>query len=121
MGHQAHHFNSHDPQTLVGKISAVLPQEEPKNRPAAEPGDIFVSPEGQGARTGSAVLQTWITTSKEGTMASTKQRAAARRNIKKAAAAARRKRTIAHLTKRTRTALGKQAAKVARQKRRRAA
>jgi hypothetical protein len=50
-------------------------------------------------------------------MASTKQRTAARRNIKKAAAAAKRKRTIAHLPKRTRTALGKQAAKVARQKR----
>jgi len=51
-------------------------------------------------------------------MASAKQRTAARRNIKKAAAAAKRKRTIAHLPKRTRTALGKQAAKVARQKRR---
>jgi hypothetical protein len=50
-------------------------------------------------------------------MASTKQRAAARRNIKKAAQAARRKRTIAHLPKKTRTALSKQAAKVARQKR----
>ena len=51
-------------------------------------------------------------------MATTKQRAAARRNIKKAAAAATRKRSIAHLPKRTRTALGKQGAKVARQKRR---
>jgi hypothetical protein len=50
-------------------------------------------------------------------MASAKQKAAARRNIKRAAAAARKKRTIAHLPKRTRTALGKQAAKVARQKR----
>jgi hypothetical protein len=50
-------------------------------------------------------------------MASTKQRTAARRNIKKATAAAKRKKTIAHLPKRTRTALGKQAAKVARQKR----
>jgi len=50
-------------------------------------------------------------------MATAKQRAAARRNIKKATAAAKRKRTIAHLPKRTRTALGKQAAKVARQKR----
>ena len=48
---------------------------------------------------------------------SARQRAAARRNIKKAAAAARRKRTIAHLPKRTRTALGKQASKVARQQR----
>ncbi len=52
-------------------------------------------------------------------MASSKQSAAARRNIKKAAAAAKRKRTIAKLPKKTRTALGKQAAKVARQKRKR--
>jgi hypothetical protein len=50
-------------------------------------------------------------------MASEKQRAAARRNIKKATAAAKKKRTIAHLPKRTRTALGRQASKVARQKR----
>ncbi len=50
-------------------------------------------------------------------MASARQKAAARRNIKKAAAAARRKRTIAHLPKRTRTALSKQGAKVAREKR----
>ncbi|HEY2905828.1 MAG TPA: hypothetical protein VGJ29_07985 [Vicinamibacterales bacterium] len=50
-------------------------------------------------------------------MSSPRQRAAARRNIKKAAAAAKRKRTIAHLPKKTRTALGKQAAKVARQQR----
>jgi hypothetical protein len=53
----------------------------------------------------------------EQNMASTKQRAAARRNIKKAATAARKKRTIAHLPKSTRTALGKQASKVARSKR----
>jgi hypothetical protein len=51
-------------------------------------------------------------------MPSTKQRTAARRNIKKAASAAKRKRTIAHLPKRTRTALGKQGTKVARSKRR---
>jgi hypothetical protein len=51
-------------------------------------------------------------------MATAKQRTAARRNVRKAAAAARRKRTIAHLPKKTRTALGKQAAKVAKQKRR---
>jgi hypothetical protein len=50
-------------------------------------------------------------------MSSPRQRMAARRNIKKAAAAAKRKRTIAHLPKKTRTALGKQAAKAARQKR----
>jgi len=52
-------------------------------------------------------------------MASAKQRAAARRNIKKAATAARRKRTISRLPKKTRTALGKQANKVKRQRRRR--
>jgi hypothetical protein len=52
-------------------------------------------------------------------MASARQRAAARRNIRKAASAAKRKRTISKLPKKTRTALGKQGAKVARQKRRR--
>jgi hypothetical protein len=52
-------------------------------------------------------------------MASQKQTTAARRNIKKAAAAAKRQRTIANLPKRTRTALGKQASKVARRKARR--
>jgi hypothetical protein len=52
-------------------------------------------------------------------MSSTKQRSAARRNIKKAAAAARRKRTITHLPKKVRTALGKQANKVKRQRARR--
>jgi hypothetical protein len=50
-------------------------------------------------------------------MASTKQKAAAKKNIKKAAAAAKKKKTIAHLPKATRTALGKQAAKVAKRKR----
>ena len=45
------------------------------------------------------------------------QRRAARRNIKKAAAAAKRKRTIAHLPKRVRTALGKQGAKMAKRRR----
>ncbi|HZX93112.1 MAG TPA: hypothetical protein VFE90_01240 [Myxococcales bacterium] len=50
-------------------------------------------------------------------MAKSRQKAAARRNIKKATAAARRKRTISKLPKRTRTALGKQANKVKRQKR----
>jgi hypothetical protein len=48
-----------------------------------------------------------------------KQRTAAKRNIKKAAKAARQKRTIAHLSKRTRTALGKEGAKAARKKRNR--
>ena len=46
-------------------------------------------------------------------MPTEKQRAAARRNIKKAQAAAAEKRTIAHLPKATRTALGKQGAKAA--------
>jgi hypothetical protein len=49
-------------------------------------------------------------------MSSTRQRAAARRNIKKAASAARRKKTISKLPKKTRTALGKQANKVKKQK-----
>ncbi|HEY7023751.1 MAG TPA: hypothetical protein VH371_02185 [Candidatus Limnocylindrales bacterium] len=50
-------------------------------------------------------------------MATEKQRAAARENIKKAQAAARSKRTISHLPKETRTALGKQGAKEAARKR----
>jgi hypothetical protein len=51
-------------------------------------------------------------------MASGKQSRAARRNIKKAASAAKRKRTVAHLPKKTRTALGKEGAKAAKRKRR---
>jgi hypothetical protein len=47
---------------------------------------------------------------REVNVATSTQRAAAKRNIKKAAAATRRKRTIAHLPKRTRTALGKKGA-----------
>ena len=54
-------------------------------------------------------------------MSTSRQRRAARRNIGKAAKAARRKRTISRLPKKTRTALGKQASKVARQKRRKKA
>jgi hypothetical protein len=50
-------------------------------------------------------------------MATDKQRAAARENIKKAQAAAREKRSISKLPKSTRTALGKQGSKVAREKR----
>jgi hypothetical protein len=46
-------------------------------------------------------------------MTTLRQRSAARRNIGKAAAAAKRKRTIAHLSPRTRTALGKEGAKAA--------
>jgi hypothetical protein len=47
-----------------------------------------------------------------------RQRRAARANVRKAASAASRKRTIVHLPKKTRTALGKQGAKVAREKKR---
>ena len=50
-------------------------------------------------------------------MASEKQRAAARKNIKKAAVVAKKKRTVAHLPKKTRTALGKEGAKAAKRKR----
>jgi hypothetical protein len=50
-------------------------------------------------------------------MSSARQRAAARANVKKAAAAARGKRTISHLPKSVRTALGKQGAKTAQRKR----
>ena len=50
-------------------------------------------------------------------MATEKQREAARRNIGKAIGAAKDKRTIAHMPKRTRTALGQQGAGVARRKR----
>jgi len=46
-------------------------------------------------------------------MSTPKQKAAARQNIKKAAAAAKKKKTIAHLPKKTRTALGKEGAKAA--------
>ncbi|MHA7632922.1 hypothetical protein [Corallococcus sp. M7] len=49
-------------------------------------------------------------------MATSKQRAAGRKNIKKAATAAKRKGTLKKLPKSTRTALGKQANKVKRQK-----
>lgn len=52
-------------------------------------------------------------------MTTSKQQRAARRNIKKAAAAAKRKRTISKLPKKTRTALGKQGAKMAKRKRQR--
>jgi ABC-type multidrug transport system fused ATPase/permease subunit len=50
-------------------------------------------------------------------MATARQKAAARKNIRKAAKAAKAKRTIAHLPKKTRTALGKQGAKTAKRKR----
>ncbi len=49
-------------------------------------------------------------------MASSKQSAAARKNIKKAATAAKKKQTLKKLPKKTRTALGKQANKVKRER-----
>jgi len=51
-------------------------------------------------------------------VSSAKQKAAAKRNVKKAAAAAKSKKSISHLSKATRTALGKQGAKVAARRRR---
>lgn len=50
-------------------------------------------------------------------MSSAKQKTAAKKNISKAAIAARKKRTIAHLPKSVRTALGKKGAAAARKKR----
>ena len=50
-------------------------------------------------------------------MATSAQRTAARKNVKKAAAAAKQGRSIAHMPRATRTALGKQGAAVARRKR----
>jgi hypothetical protein len=50
-------------------------------------------------------------------MASQKQRQAARKNVKKAQAASGRKRTIAKLSSKTRTALGREGAKAAARKR----
>jgi hypothetical protein len=47
-------------------------------------------------------------------MATTKQRQAARKNVKKAQSGARRKQTLKNLPKRTRTALGKEATAVRR-------
>jgi hypothetical protein len=46
-----------------------------------------------------------------------KQRRAAKRNVRKAISAAKSKKTIAHMPKRTRTALGKQASAVRQRKR----
>jgi hypothetical protein len=50
-------------------------------------------------------------------MATQKQRQAARRNVKKAQSGARKKRTITKLSKKTRTALGREGAKAAARKR----
>jgi ABC-type protease/lipase transport system fused ATPase/permease subunit len=49
-------------------------------------------------------------------MSTAKQKTAARRNVTKAAAAAKAKKTISHLSKGMRTALGKQGAKVAKER-----
>jgi hypothetical protein len=45
-------------------------------------------------------------------MASEKQRQAARRNVKKAASTAKQKKTLSHLPRKTKTALGQQASAV---------
>ena len=50
-------------------------------------------------------------------MATAKQKTAARSNIRRASVAAKRKRTLSHLPKATRTAMGKEGAKAARRKR----
>ena len=50
-------------------------------------------------------------------MATTKQRQAAKRNVRKAIKAAKKQKTIAKMPKKTRTALGKQGAAVAKRKR----
>jgi hypothetical protein len=50
-------------------------------------------------------------------MATTKQRQAAKRNVRKAIEAAKKQKTIAKMPKKTRTALGKQGAAVAKRKR----
>jgi hypothetical protein len=50
-------------------------------------------------------------------MPTEKQRTAAKRNVKKAQAGARSKRSLAHLPKATKTALGRQGAAVAQRKR----
>jgi hypothetical protein len=54
---------------------------------------------------------------REARMATTRQTRAARRNVAKAQDAATSQRTIAHMPKQTRTALGKQGAAVAKRKR----
>ena len=51
-------------------------------------------------------------------MATKKQKSAAKKNIAKAAGAAKKKRSIAHLPKSVRTALGKKGAAAAKRKRR---
>jgi hypothetical protein len=50
-------------------------------------------------------------------MASVRQRQAAKRNVRSAIDTAKRQRSIAHMPKRTRSALGKQAAAIAQRKR----
>jgi hypothetical protein len=50
-------------------------------------------------------------------MATSKQTSAARKNVRKAAAAAKQKKSLAHMPKATKTALGKQGAAVAQRKR----
>jgi hypothetical protein len=53
----------------------------------------------------------------EATMATRKQKEAAKKNVRKAATAAKEKRSLAHMSSSTKTALGKQGAAVAQRKR----
>ncbi len=46
-----------DPQTFIGRIPSLFPQEECEDRQAAQPGDFQNAQSGRGARAGSAVLQ----------------------------------------------------------------
>jgi hypothetical protein len=87
------------------KSSAVISATEPVAAPGGRFFYFWRIPSIQGPPVQGPLVQGWIF------MASEKQRSAARKNIKKPAAA-KTKRTIAHLPKAVRTALGKQAAKV---------
>jgi hypothetical protein len=64
-----------------------------------------------------AVSQPGTCRNREEPMATAKQTKAARRNVTKAQEGAKSKKTIAHMPKKTRTALGQQGAAVARRKR----
>src|SRR3954447_3320692 len=66
---------------------------------------------------GSRVVIRGPVTGRTAHMATRKQVQAAKKNVKRAQAGARRKKSIANMPKKTRTALGKQAAAVAKRKR----
>src|SRR5580692_9956704 len=84
----------------------------------AQPEQSRAAPQGPSRRRGAATTRPAARKEpEEMPMSGAKQKAAAKRNVKKAAAAAKRKKSISHLSKATRTALGKQGAKVAQQHR----